>query len=184
MKLVKTNFEIVMSKYPVTNKEYEKFDPVHQRCKYSNDDNQPVVNVSWHDAVKYCEWLSEKTGKKYRLPYSIEWEMVASGGGKRMYPWGNAKPTKDHANFDSNVGHTTTVGIYSEGATPEGIFDMAGNVWEWCDDRYDEDKNQDRRVLRGGSWGNDGLILPCSFRLWLYPGNRNDNVGFRVLCGA
>jgi len=182
MELIETNFKIVMAKYPITNKEYEKFDPYHQRCKCSDLDNQPVVYVSWDDACAYCEWLTRLTKKEYRLPFSVEWEMVASGNGKRKYPWGDNEPTKNHANFNNNIGHTTIVGNFQEGATPEGLFGMAGNVWEWCVDLYDE--NQNFRVLRGGSWDNLEIYLPCSFRLWLNPGIRGDNVGFRVVCGA
>ncbi|MBD3290489.1 SUMF1/EgtB/PvdO family nonheme iron enzyme [candidate division KSB1 bacterium] len=166
---------------PVTNKEYGQFDPAHRRRrnKYSNQDDQPVVNVSWQEAIKYCQWLSEQTGKNYRLPTEAEWEFAAGGGSKREYPWGNETPTPKHANYaDSKIGKTTPVGSYPLGMTPEGLFDMAGNVWEWCDDWYDEK----RRVLRGGSFDGYGYYLRCSYRNGCVPAYRNDFYGFRVAC--
>ncbi len=173
-----------MAIYPVTNLQYEIFEPNHKRCKYSDKDNQPVVNVSWEDAVGYCEWLSQQTGKTYQLPTEAEWEYAASGSGKREYPWGNEKPTPERANYGaSKIGKTTPVGSYPEGRTPEGLFDMAGNVWEWCQDWYD--KEQDSRVLRGGCFDIYILnILRCSCRNWLNPHLRNDYDGFRVVCVA
>jgi len=127
--------------------------------------------------------LSKKTGKNYRLPTEAEWEFAASGGGKREYPWGNEKPTPERANYNaSKIGKTTPVGSYPLGMTPEGLFDMAGNVWEWCADWYDKDKN--RRVVRGGSWGGLGDLLSCSNRFRYNPDDRGFSVGFRVSCGA
>jgi len=174
-----------LSNYPVTNREYEEFDPAHKekRNEYSDQDDQPAINVSWEDANNYCKWLSKKMGKSYRLPTEAEWEYAASGGGKREYPWGNEKPTPERANYDaSKIGKTTPVGSYPLGMTPEGLFDMAGNVWEWCADWYDKDKY--RRVLRGGSWVFTEVNLRCSDRLRNDPGGRVSNVGFRVSCGA
>ena len=185
MELVEVKFKTLISKYLVTNREYEEFDPSHceKRDRYSDQNDQPVVNVSWSDAMKYCKWLSEKTGKNYRLPYSLEWEMVASGGGKRIFPWGNGKPTKNHANFNNNVGHTTIIGSYPEGATPEGLFDMAGNVWEWCNEYKTNHMlcGALRGGLRGGSWLNDFEYLRCSARGNHQPDGRSSNVGFRVV---
>jgi len=173
-----------LAKHPVTNREYEEFDPAHKdiRDQYSDQDDQPAIYVSWEDANNYCKWLSKKIGKKYRLPSEAEWEFAASGGGKREYPWGNEKPTPERANYDSNLGKTTPVGSYPLGMTPEGLFDMAGNVWEWCSDWYDKDK--DRRVVRGGSWYAFEDLLPCSFRLRNDPVYRDAVVGFRVSFGA
>ncbi len=173
-----------MSIYPVTNREYEEFDPSHhkQRNEYSDQGNQPVVNVSWDDAVHYCQWMSEKTGENYRLPTEAEWEFAASGGGQRQYPWGNEEPGPKRANYNkSKIGKTTPVGSYPLGATPEGLFDMAGNVWEWCDDWYDERRGG--HVVRGGSFDNYRLNLRCAARYWFYPSYRNVNWGFRVVRG-
>ena len=94
------SFEI--ARRAVTNQEYEEFDPAHRskRNLYSNQDEQPVVYVSWADANRYCDWLSKKTGKKYRLPMEVEWEYAAGEGGKRNYPWGNENATPEYANYD------------------------------------------------------------------------------------
>lgn len=176
-----------MSIYPVTNKEYEEFDPSHRekRNHYSNQDDQPVICVSWHDAVNYCRWLSEKIGEYYRLPTEAEWEFAASGGGQRKYPWGNEEPSPERANYyvnyESYICKTTPVDSYLMGKTPEGVFDMAGNVWEWCDDWYDEDKLG--RVARGGSFLNDPNDLRCAVRSKAVPDNRYDFTGFRLVCG-
>ena len=173
-------FEI--SNYPVTNLEHEKFDPSHleERDGYSDKDKQPVVKVSWEKAMKYCKWLSDKTGKQYRLPSEAEWEYAASGGGQREFPWGNEKPTTERANYhESGVGKTTPVGSYPLGMTPEGLFDMAGNVWEWCEDWYDKEKVY--RVVRGGAFDYNPLNLRCAVRDWLNPDYRDDDLGFRIV---
>jgi len=174
-----------LAKYPVTNLEYEQFDPAHKekRNEYSDQDDQPAIYVSWEDANNYCKWLSKKTGKKYRLPTEAEWEFAASGGGKREYPWGNEKPTPERANYDPNLGKTAPIGSYPLGMTPEGLFDMAGNVWEWCADWYDKNP-KNGHVVRGGSWFLTVFNLLCSYRLWNYPVYRYSYVGFRVACGA
>ena len=173
-------FEIAI--YPVTNLEYEEFNPAHKsdRNEISNQDDQPVNNVSREDAVKYCKWLNEKTGETYRLPTEVEWEFAASGGGIREYPWGNEKPTPNRTNYDeSKIGKTTPVGIYNLGKTTEGIFEMAGNIWEWCTDWYDKNKN--RCVIRGGAYNDNRYNLRCVHRFGNLPNLRNINIGFRLI---
>jgi len=176
-----------MSIYPVTNQEYEEFDPSHRvkRDQYSDQDDQPVVHVSWKEANSYCQWLSKETGKNYRLPTEAEWEFAASGGSQRQYPWGNEEPTPERANYkESKIGKTTPVGSYPLGMTPEGLFDMAGNVWEWCDDWYDdEDKKGFGRVVRGGSFILNQYNLRCAARGRLNLDYRNFVIGFRLVCG-
>ncbi len=169
-----------MCVYPVTNREYEEYDPSHKRDKYSDQKDQPVVNVSWEEAIKYCKWLSEKTGDNFRLPTEAEWEVAAGGGGQRAYPWGNEKPTPKHANYyKSKIGETTPVGDYPLGRTPEGLYDMAGNVWEWCVAWYKEENSD--RVLRGGAFGYGPDLLRCADRVGRDPQGRKDAFGFRVV---
>jgi len=171
-----------LSTHPVTNFEYEQFDPSHrsQRNEYSDQDDQPVVNVSWEDANNYCQWLSDLTGDRYRLPTEAEWEYAASGGGKRIYPWGNAEPTIEHANYrESKIDMTTPVGTYPAGKTPEGLFDMAGNVWEWCHACLDKDRQE--YLARGGAYYGLPINLRCTYRGWRSPAERSVNVGFRVV---
>ncbi len=149
-----------------------------------------MVKVSWDDAVAYCDWLTKTNNehrkirllsRKFRLPTEAEWEWAAARG-ERIYPWGNEKPDHNRANYDGKVGHPTPVGSYPSGATPDGLMDMAGNVWEWCADWHDKDK--DRRVVRGGSWGSIENDLACSYRDRSNPDLRDNSVGFRVSCGA
>ncbi len=153
-----------------------------------NKDEQPVVGVSWFDARAYCMWLSMLSGEEYRLPTEQEWEWAAGGRreepGKALkvkkYPWGDKpEPTPNHANFNENEGATTPVGRYPDGATPEGLYDMAGNVWEWMEDWYDESNKY--KALRGGSWYSRLEYLRCPVRGFSYPFYWNYFNGFRVV---
>ncbi len=154
--------------------------------KRFNKDDQPVI-ATWYAARAYCLWLSllESKGRdtlRYRLPKEMEWEFAASGEEGRPYPWPKERgePTPKLANYNSNEGSTTPVGRYPEGATPEGLFDMAGNVWEWTDDWYDNDK--DVRSLRGAYYNSKADALRCSSRYFSNPWIFNSyNVGFRVI---
>jgi formylglycine-generating enzyme required for sulfatase activity len=115
------------------------------------------------------------------LPTEAEWEFVASGGGERDYPWGDEVPSPARANYiDSRLNRTSPVGTYPFGMTSEGLFDMAGNVWEWCSDWFDS--TMETHVLRGGSWNSEAIRLRCTYRDWLNPDLRNIGVvGFRVV---
>ena len=153
-----------------------------------NKDEQPVVGVSWFGARAYCLWLSMLSGEEYRLPTEQEWEWAAGGRreepGKvlkvKEYPWGDKpEPTPKHANYGQNEGVTTPVGRYPDGATPEGLYDMAGNVWEWMEDWYDD--RQKHKALRGGSWNLKPEYLRCPVRDYFYPVFRYYDSGFRVV---
>ena len=162
-------------------------------------ENQPVVGITWYAAQAYSLWLSmqENSAKRYRLAHEVEWEWAA--GGKqgttgqevRKYPWleekGEANPKL--LNFSkSNIGATTPVGSYPDGATPEGLYDMAGNVWEWCSDWYGSDglftnllgpETGSYRVLRGGSWGSYAEYCQSAYRSYSLPDFRSSYIGFR-----
>ena len=84
-----------------------------------------MVNVSWEDAQAFCQWAG------VRLPSEAEWEKAARGTDGRIYPWGDQSPTKELCNFGGNIGDTTPVDRYPGGASPFGVLDMSGNVWEW-----------------------------------------------------
>ena len=163
-------------------------------------ENQPVVGVTWYAAQAYCLWLSMLEGKtaRYRLANEIEWEWAAGGkqgttGEKvREYPWADEKRSPDSKllNYNNNVGASTPVGSYSEGATPEGLYDMAGNVLEWCSDWYGKKgtfanplgpETGSFRVLRGGSWLSDAGHCRSAFRLNDTPGRRRSGGGFRLV---
>ncbi|ACF44387.1 protein of unknown function DUF323 [Pelodictyon phaeoclathratiforme BU-1] len=152
--------------------------------KRFNKEEQPVMDISWYAAKAYCLWLSllESEGRIaniYRLPKEIEWEYAAAGEDGREYPWGNTAPNSKLANFNQNEGATTPVGRYPEGATPEGLYDMAGNVWEWTDDIHE--KYALARALRGGSWGYVPGVLRCSARYFSHPASWLSGFGFRVV---
>ncbi len=161
------------------------------RSKYDDDrrfkeDDQPVVGVSWYAARTYCLWLSlmesnNQNTNRYRLPTEWEWEYAAAGKEKREYPWPKEKgePNSKLLNFNSNVGQTTPVGSYPEGVTLDGLYDMAGNVWEWTESLRIETGSY--RVLRGGSWGDDAEGCRSAFRFGFTPGDRNFTVGFRLV---
>ncbi|MCK6620452.1 MAG: SUMF1/EgtB/PvdO family nonheme iron enzyme [Calditrichaceae bacterium] len=174
-----------------------------------NGEDQPVVGVTWFAAAVYCHWLTEiqlaignsqsqegmasllaiaNSNPVFRLPSEPEWEWAAAGrepGGElREYPWPKEKgaPNPQLANYGDNVGATTPVGRYPEGATPEGLMDMAGNVWEWCENLYGKGAyREDARALRGGAWSRREDDLRCSARYHYYPGYWDFNIGFRVV---
>jgi formylglycine-generating enzyme required for sulfatase activity len=165
-----------------------------------NDPSQPVVGVSWYEALAYCRWLSARSGRDYRLPTEAQWEKAARGSDGRRYPWGDDWDPARCNNEESGPGHTTPVGQYPEGDSPYGVSEMVGQVWEWCSSKYggaeakprfgypynaederEELEGDDTRILRGGSWYNGAGRCRCAYRLrgnpWLGGGDR----GFRCV---
>lgn len=142
--------------------------------------NRPVVNVNWYAASAYCAWASARTGTVIRLPQETEWEFAARGTEGRKYPWGWDEPKTNRANYDAtNAGGVTPVGLFPAGNTPdpEGIADLAGNVWEWTGSDY----NEDRKVVRGASYIDDARRLRAAFRGRGGPGGRSGSMGFRCV---
>jgi len=158
-----------------------------------------VVYVFWHDAVVYCRWLSEVTGRPYRLPSEAEWEKGARGTDGRIYPWGNQWDAERCNNKEGGKGDTTPVGAYPQGASPYGPLDMAGNVWEWTrslwgkdwkepsfkypydpDDGREDLEAEGYRVLRGGSWFFSRDLARCVERDGYLPVSSVSYVGFRL----
>jgi formylglycine-generating enzyme required for sulfatase activity len=193
--------EYAVGRYPVTNFEYRAFirDTGYNPPSYwENGDypeelgDYPVVYVRWHDALAYCAWLSQKTGKSYRLPTEAEWEKAARGIDERLWPWGQDWGAAKCNSKESGLGRSTPVGQYSpQGDSPYRVADMAGNVWEWCsslyapypyklDDGREDLKPDGDRVLRGGSFSSDPRLVRCSCRYGHLPNSRGGTIGFRV----
>jgi formylglycine-generating enzyme required for sulfatase activity len=140
--------------------------------------DQPVVLVSWEDALAFCRWAG------LRLPTEEEWEKAARGVDGRRYPWGDGDAGLGRANYGRRAGGPTPAEQYSpRGGSPYGAADMAGNVWEWTASWYDlgvADDLTGARVVRGGAWDSEPLELETTFRRGLEPDARAANVGFRV----
>lgn len=195
-----------ISRFPVTNAEYAaylqetgKLPPEHWEGKDfpTGLADHPVVNILWSDAEAFCTWLSRRfqsAGRHGRaqLPSEAQWEFAARGVDAREYPWGDAQPDGTRANFGRMVGGTTPVGAYPDGATQEGVHDLAGNVWEWCQDwfgPYSDDEQHDPsgpehgsvRVMRGGSFNLAPRFIRGACRSYPHSQVRYDDVGLRVV---
>jgi formylglycine-generating enzyme required for sulfatase activity len=197
-----------MSRHLVTNAQYEAFDPAHARKRAAGaGDRHPVVYVSSVEAIKFCQWLATRERKKFRLPTEAEWEYAARGTDGRKFPWGNYEGRGDLANFadrntvfawsdrdiDDGYPESSPVGAFPRGASPFGIHDMAGNVWEWCGDFYEPYRGAPKvnpkgptsgakRVYRGGSWKSRFNSLRTTARGCNIPGYSCNDLGFRIVC--
>jgi formylglycine-generating enzyme required for sulfatase activity len=171
-------------------------------------DNRPVEQVSWEDAVEFCDRLSQYTGRTYRLPSEAEWEYACRAGTTTPFHFGETITT-DLANYDGNSTYGNGVkGVYRKETTEVGsfgvannfgLYDMHGNVWEWCQDNWhsnyegaptdgnawlDNEESSDRKLLRGGSWLNNARHCRSAFRDRLSRDIRFYFYGFRVVCSG
>ena len=184
-----------MGRYEVTFAEYDKFADATGRTKPSDSsygrDNRPVINVSWDDATAYAQWLSEQTGHQYRLPTEAEWEYAARAGTETKYWWGNDIGS-NNANCTNNScgdSYQNTAPVGSFAANPFGLFDTAGNVWEWTCSEYQDKyagkelrcaESGSNRVFRGGSKANEPGLLRSAYRYMSSHNTRSQHIGFRI----
>jgi formylglycine-generating enzyme required for sulfatase activity len=187
----------------VTFAEFDRFAEATGREKPSDKGwgrgSRPVINVSWNDAVAYTEWLSEHTDKRYRLPSESEWEYVARAGMDTKYWWGDDVRQDEEvwancAGCGSQWDGERTAPACSFEANAFGLYDTAGNVWEWVQDcwhdsyegspddgsAWEAGGDCDRRVIRGGSWNDEPWSLRSAFRYWFGPDFRTNSLGFRL----
>ncbi|MCD8540162.1 MAG: formylglycine-generating enzyme family protein, partial [Leadbetterella sp.] len=178
-----------MSKTPVTVAQWKHFaektgKKMPAEPKWGWEDTHPMVNITWNEAVEYCDWLSEQTGRIVRLPTEAEWEYAA----------GTCKSPEElrKGGWFQNDSLTSTRPVAQKSPNRFGLYDMAGNVWEWCRDWYAwYPANQTRnpigsytgnfRILRGGSWYNFAESCGIQLRQKYLPSVRFDYVGFRVV---
>jgi formylglycine-generating enzyme required for sulfatase activity/energy-coupling factor transporter ATP-binding protein EcfA2 len=201
-----------ISRVPITNAQYLLFveatgrePPEHwgKDCPPKSLGGHPVVNVTWYDALAYCKWLSQFVGEQVMLPSEAEWEKAARGAkDQRRYPWGDEFDTILCNSQELRLDATTPVGIFSNGASPYGVLDLAGNVWEWTTNLWG--KNQEEaefeypyraddgrenveaddnvlRVLRGGAFDASSDDVRCCARHRELPSSSVDNCGFRIV---
>ena len=199
-----------VGKFEVTNGQYKRFDLGHENKDYYghifDEPDQPVVWVSWEDANNYCEWLTRTFGRQipsgyiFRLPQEKEWQIFASCGERRRYPWGNTWPPLDTFNYRGKEGigffywlfqsepyisghndrFIVTCPVKRSGNNAWGLYGVGGNVWEWCQDWFND--QQITRSLRGASWNNDEPdIIAITNRSDAYPMRYNPMIGFRVV---
>jgi serine/threonine-protein kinase len=165
-----SDFKFYIDKFEVTNQDYQECvaaGACKDNKKYNafTGSNQPVVGVNQNDARTYCQWAGK------RLPKEQEWQEAAQGTDGRIYPWGNDSPNCNLANYgDCKIGQTLAVGSKPAGASPYGALDMAGNVWEWV---------EEKGVVRGGGWDYNPTTLRVSNRARSYAAYRGTDYGFR-----
>ena len=178
--------DFYIGKYEVTNKEYSLYDPTYD----NPGDTLPVVKVTWDDASAYCQWLSDRTGKNYRLPTEAEWEYACRGGTETEYYWGTEMDDTYCWYFNNSGGTVHPVG--QKKPNKFGLYDMMGNVWEWCSDWFGDYPSEPLsnpqgasvgtfRVYRGGCWCYDEYCCRSAIRNSGAPMFRYDYLGFRIV---
>ena len=195
-----------IAKYPVTNAQFQAFidDGGYREDRYWKElakretepqtaswtePTHPRETVNWFEAMAFCRWLAEKTELAITLPTEMQWQWAAVGDKGWAYPYGNGFDKNKGNTSESGIKKTTPVDKYPQGASPFGVMDMSGNVWEWCLNEYfdmtiNNISNNTARPLRGGSWDYDSDYARATCRNNYDPGNRFDFLGFRVVVGG
>lgn len=208
--------EFIIGRFPVTAAQWARFlndagNPNEEyfesssettvvlvRGKYhprQNCSDYPANGVTWNGAMSFCDWMTQKTKHRFRLPTEAEWEKAARGGleGAR-FPWGNESPLGlAHYNLVWSDPRHTLCPVGSYPPNPYGLYDMAGLVWEWCSDWYGRNWYHDSphqnptgpesgqmKILRGGSWGGLDVQVRCGIRVGEFPNISESRVGFRI----
>jgi formylglycine-generating enzyme required for sulfatase activity len=199
-----------MSRYLVTNAQFQAF--VEATDGYRSPDwwqdmpvatrdgpksprwlepNRPRETLSWYEAVAFCRWLSHRLGFEVGLPDEWQWQHAATSGDPgNVYPWGREWDANRCNTWESGLERTTAVGLYPAGGNAQGVLDLAGNLWEWCLNKYDRpsdkavDESDESRVLRGGSWGSGQDYARADLRGYAHPDLRRGLDGFRVVCSS
>ncbi|HEX2907917.1 MAG TPA: SUMF1/EgtB/PvdO family nonheme iron enzyme [Phototrophicaceae bacterium] len=198
-----------ISKYPITNKQYQTFiddpqgymnpvwwqfapqaqdwhmnNPAPKTPRFKGDE-RPRETINWYEAGAFCQWLSSRTGSTVRLPTTAEWQRACQGDDSRHYPWGNTFDQENCNTAESNLKMTTLVTRYTHGVSPYGVYDLAGNVWEWCLDGPPIADNQTHEgkkyFVRGGSHISPYQRAHAAFRYTLAPEIYHSSIGFRVV---
>lgn len=213
-----------IARYPVTVAQFRAFVEATGYAPTDRDSlgglsNHPVVLVTWPDALAYCDWLTQclrawpgtpeplvtflsQPGRCVTLPSEAEWEKAARGTDGRLYPWGNELEPGRANYYDTGIGATSAVGCFPRGASPYGVEDLSGNVWEWTRSKegqypYPRQKTArarreslqlrragDFRVLRGGAFWRAPRDVRCAYRYWPAARSGNYDIGLRVVVAA
>ena len=191
-----------IGKFVVTQEQYQQI--MGNNPSHFSGAKRPVEQVSWNNAVEFCQKLSQKTGREYRLPSEAEWEYACRAGTTTPFHFGETITT-DLANYNETQYASEPKGKYLEqtidvGSFPPnafGLYDMHGNVWEWCQDDWHDNyinapkdgsawtsQSGNNKLLRGGSWYNDPALCRSAFRNYSILDDYNNNIGFRVVCSG
>ena len=192
-----------MGKYSITQAQYQEV--MNNNPSYFNGDNRPVEKVSWEDADKFCQELSKQTGKEYRLPTEAEWEYAARAGTTTPFHFGetitsnlaNYRGTSTFANEPKGKYRKETMSVGSFPPNDVGLYDMHGNVWEWCQDDWHSSyvdapnngsawlsEESSKKVIRSGSWNNSPVSCRSAVRDFFNLENAINDIGFRVVCSV
>ncbi|MEM1137735.1 MAG: SUMF1/EgtB/PvdO family nonheme iron enzyme [Bacteroidota bacterium] len=181
---IATNFSIARTE--VTVKQYKFFCKETGKSMPSRmpfwgwQENHPIVYISWKDAQEYCDWLSEKTGKKYRLPTTKEWEIAARGGIKSLgYKYSGYENAESVAWFTENVNSLGSQVVAIKQPNEVGLYDMSGNVWELCLGEHKLTRNTNVKSIKGGSWNRARRTLQIQYTEEIHADYCNFDIGFR-----
>ena len=199
------NKDYEMGKYPVTVAEYMHFvndvkkhypewleegsiyniktgkNDLYKKMPNLQNPNAPIVGISWHDAVTYCKWLSEKTGENYRLPREAEWEYACRAGTTTKWSFGDDERELDRYTWYIHNSNSSIQEVGKKLPNSWGLYDMYGNVWEWCEDKYWIDDGFMTNILKGGAYNSKPKSTFSTRRNREAPDNGYNNIGFRLL---